>query len=141
MKTKLQVVLFLALLTGASAAPSTVKPSSSPKVAGPSASTSAAKPVPATPPKPAASSDVQSLVRKFAENYYKTKYTGGNAGSQIMSATASSDQPVPVTGWEGRFRTNGSVKLVTSYKGKQQQETHDFDAVTETGKVIDFTAK
>lgn len=124
MKTIVQIVCFVALMVSA------VSAASSKSNTGAKAESSAAL-----------KTKTQAIVRQHVESYYKTKYVAGSAGTRVMSATVKIESTEPIPGWSGRERTSGSVKLVVAYKGRQQEETRSFDATTEAGKIIDFTAK
>lgn len=148
MKMKLQIVILLALFTSAFAEPFSsgktgTMPSSGSGTRVPAQkstpSTSAAMPA-ATKSAPAKPAADQLVVRQHAEKYYRTQAASG-AGVQLAGVSVTLEKPLPVPGWENRFRTTGTAKLVTSNKGTQQQEIRSFDAITENGKVIDFNAK
>jgi uncharacterized lipoprotein len=128
MKTKLPLILFLVVAVTAAGADDPRRQGTTRRTA----TNEAAKPAPAT--------NTAGLIRQRAETYYRSQAISAN-GVQVMSISVTLREPETVQGWAGRLRTNGSVKLVTSYKGKQLQETRSFEAITEDGKIIDFTAK
>ncbi len=75
-----------------------------------------------------------------AENYFLKTYTPGSSGMRVMTAKATVGDPTEMPGWPNKQRVTGEVALTIAYKGREQAEKHQFEAVLENGTVTEFTA-
>ncbi len=83
-----------------------------------------------------------------ARNYYRYEFQAGSSAISVTAEDFETDQPEPVAGWLGRYRTTGRVFLeFFDSKGYSYSRTTDkFEIITEQKpreaiKVLDFTRK
>lgn len=83
-----------------------------------------------------------------AKNYYRYEFQAGSSAISVTAENFEVDQPEPVAGWNGRYRTCGRVFLeFFDSKGYSYSRTTDkFEITTEQKprealKVVDFTRK
>lgn len=83
----------------------------------------------------------KDAIRKHAETYFLKTYVAGSAGTMVMTARAIVNDPQEVPGWPNKLSATGTVELVVTYKGREQNQTRSFDAVIDGGKVVDFNTR
>ncbi len=83
-----------------------------------------------------------------ALQYYQQEYRAGSDSIRVSSVEIQTDQPEPVGGWSGRFRTKDRANLqISDYRGgTHYQTTARFEVITEQKpgedvKVVSFIRK
>lgn len=83
-----------------------------------------------------------------AEHHFRYEYQLGTSNLRMVSFDLEADDAKPVTGWDGRCRTEGKalIKFYDTHGGGIQNTTVRFEAVTERKpgesiKVIQFDRK
>lgn len=83
-----------------------------------------------------------------AQQYYQQEYRAGSDSIRVTSVEIQTDQPEPIAGWSGRFRTQGRAILQMSdfRGGTRYQTTARFEVITEQKaeegvKVVSFIRK
>jgi hypothetical protein len=64
---------------------------------------------------------------------YQQEYRAGSDSIRVTSVEIQTDQPEPVAGWSGRYRTKGRAVLqISDYRGgTHYQTTARFEVITE----------
>ncbi len=75
----------------------------------------------------------QSIALKHVDYYYRYEHRLGSNNISVSRIDFENDQPQPVTGWAGRYRTEGKVfiEFYDSKGGSQQRTTGTFEVLTE----------
>jgi hypothetical protein len=82
-----------------------------------------------------------------ARNYYRYEHRMGSANIRMTSIDFESNEPKSVTGWPGRYRTEGKALIQYSDgRGSIQSTAELFEVLTEQKpgdsiKVVDFIRK
>lgn len=83
-----------------------------------------------------------------ARTFYHTEFKSGSVGTSVVVNFLGLDEPEEITGWEGRYRTQGRAEL--EYRDRNYRSTgkvnSTFEVITESKSgaavtVIDFTRK
>jgi hypothetical protein len=104
---------------------------------------------PVTQPVQAESTDAhKAAALSRARNYYRSEFALGSDAARVTASNFEVEEPVAVSGWTGRYRTEGKVFLewFDSKGWSYKRGTSTFEVLTEkstgsTPKVVSFTVK
>jgi len=90
----------------------------------------------------------QQVARNRASRFYQTEIFAGSSNVYVSETNITLNDPEPITGWTGRFRSTGSAHLIYSSgtRGGQQSTDSSFEVITEEKsaskiEAVDFTRK
>ena len=91
----------------------------------------------------------KAVAEARAKRYFEYEFQGGSNYISVSKLSLDTDPPVPVDGWQGRYRTSGKAYLefYDSRGGSFQRATNAFEVVTEQKpgeeepRALDFTLK
>jgi hypothetical protein len=91
----------------------------------------------------------QKVAEKWVTNYYQFEFHAGSSSISVTVLNFDLDDPKPIDGWTGRYRTEGKAFLeYYDSKGRSfQRTTSCFEVITEQKngvgkpKVVDFVRK
>lgn len=111
-------------------------------------------PAPVAPPMPVSPAEDprlqhEAVARNRAQRYYEDEFQVGSGAIIIVKLSLDTDEPEPIPGWTGRYRTTGRANIgFYESKGRSfsRTQTSTFECITEQKpgeriKVVDFSLR